>query len=370
MDVISVTVWIFIIILVFIFILWLFGTFTTEPQPQINIEQLIHIAEEKGNWQKPVPVPNSDRSSCNVYTFPTDSVPTTEQSVVDSLTPVPTDVEGCTDSDQLALSFVQRTCGRADNQASGCVGNNGKTYKRGEIEKFYTRCNIPQCKDSNYAAVAMDFAPEPEFGTRPTVCLQAAASVKNIPNLTTETCAISNADQFFRITRTNSKDLTPSDSGVYAKILDRESGKCVIKDPVSKTDLGSNVVLGDCTPNSGYVWFLAPPVQVTVNSNTTVTPQQLLYTDKFFDKLPKASKIVEFVQKNDLNSLFPFSTTTTPDSQPTLQAPSTDGSGTPGEYYNIQFMNLQIYDAIQYTQPQVQTSTGNTDVNFPFYVWN
>lgn len=375
---ITITILIFLTILFIILILYLFGVFTPEQPPNLNIEELIHAGEQKGNWQRGVPV-SGPRGKCSVYTFPIGTSQSFERSIIDNLTPV-SDPQ-CVDTDQAALELATRTCGIPGSNIEGCIGFDGKEYKNGEQEELYQPCNsYKQCKDAIYAAVAFNFAPDSFTATTPctpgqsgypaclgALCLQYKTNANNQVDTELEIspCEQSNANQYFRVTRAQPPDLKLNGGGTFAQILERNSGLCVV--PSSEAP-GSTVILGSCNTSNGFVWFLAPPVQYQAKPSDpkTITPQQLTYFKSPKD-VPLPSQLSEYITKNKPLSIFPLASVANGAAlKPTMQPFSTNLLSPPIQFsYNSQILDSRLYDIIAKGGPRVVG--GN--MNFPYYTW-
>ena len=379
MTPLSVTILIFITILIILFILYVFGVFTPPQPPNLNIEQLLHEGEQKSNFQDAVPV-NGPRGDCNIYTFPPGTDPTFEQSIVDQLQPEPNPT--CVDDDQYALQLVTRTCGRENSGVNGCINYDGQMLQNGEVEELYQPCNrYNPCKDATYAALALNFAPDdfkpstpcnPSDSEYPTclgaLCLQYSKNSSGQVNtqLTTAVCQENNPNQFFRITRANPPNLETNGGGSFAQIFERNSSLCVNIQDQSPT-AGKNIILGPCSPNGGFVWFLAPPVSFQAKSTDpkTITPQQMVYM-KTTTNVPLPSMLPEYIQMNKPVSMYPFSSVSTNATMtPTLQNFATDVTNQLEFSYNSQILDTRIYDILAQGGPRIV----NGNMNIPYYVW-
>jgi len=379
MTPLSVLTLIIITILIVIAILYVFGVFTPPQPPNLDIERLLHEGEQKSNFQDPVAV-NGPRGNCNIYTFPAGTDPTYNEGVVDNLMPEPD--PSCIDDNQLALQLVTQECGRPDSGIAGCIGFNGEVYQNGEVREFYQACNnFKPCKDAIYGAVAFNFAPDSFKPSSPctpgssnypqclgALCLQYSkdSSGQVGTQLVTAVCDETNPEQFFRITRANPPKLETSAGGSFVQIFERNSGQCVTIDGQSAT-AGTDVVLGPCTPNGGFMWFLAPPVSFQASSTApkTITPQQLVYM-KTTDNVPLPTMLPQYVKMNKPVSIYPFKAVAESSIMaPTVQNFATDISKKLEFPYNSQILDSRIYEILAEGGPRIVNNT----MNFPYYTW-
>lgn len=309
-------------------------------------------------WGNPIPGPNPDKNSCQLYQFPTAVVnidgvftavpgtPTFDPNILDNLTGELLHPQ-CVDTDQIIARQVQHTCtgpfGVADRATSRCFLLRGGTTGIGGSEVYYTnsQClNIPPCA-GQLSLVSLNYqAPKvPDI-----FCLQNDNNV----TMSMEPCNPQNPNQLFRVTRTNPgqnpNSLQPGQgqNGLLAQILNRNTGLCVmpgtgtsstIFDPNYLTPVdgncvgtpvtvqGTNIIQGACTGGEfpGYVWGFLPSVLYcsltggcTGNEALTVPPQ-IVYVDNLdfsrigptgYAGLTGASALVQFLIDNNAQSLF------------------------------------------------------------------
>lgn len=291
---------ILIVILIFLVILIIFSiSRTTSPEQPKNtpadIKKFLEEAQERTDFSKPVPIPGNDRSKCLIYTFPsinpnTPGISTYNKEVLDSLTGTESNklIENCVDNDQVAAFLKQRTC-----QAEKCEDSEGNKFTKGETQIQYYPCNIKVCKDQ-LALISINFDPNDFSVSR---CLVAN---KNDNTVTvTKECNIGSPEQLFRVNRAAAVSLKPLKDGPYARILHRETGKCVIPE-TDKPVVGTKLKLGSCDINSGFNWLLSPPVEFStetkvvdmVANKSTVTGLSFKISPNDFDCLVFKNQIL------------------------------------------------------------------------------
>jgi hypothetical protein len=88
-------------------------------------------------------------------------------------------------------------------------------------------------------------------------------------------------DSIFRITRALPVTLTGNTNGPYVRILNRETGLCLVPSSLSPSS-GTSVVQAACEPNSGYTWWFVPELSlsriVDGQVQNLTSPPQLVYT--------------------------------------------------------------------------------------------
>ncbi len=285
-----------IVIFIFLVGLIIFSILrTTPPEPPKNtpadIKKFLEEAKERTDFSTPVPIPGNDRSKCLIYTFPsitpnTPGTPTYNKETLDLLSGTETNklTEDCIDNDQVAAFLKQRTC-----QADECEDSEGNKFTKGEKQIQYYPCDIKVCKDQ-LALVSINFDPDDFSVSR---CLVAN---KNDNTVTvTKACNIGSPEQLFRINRAAAITLKSLQDGPYARILHRETGKCVIPETSSPV-VGTKLILGDCNINSGFNWLLSPPVTFTTETKIVEMVAQKstifglsfnIFSDTFFCLVPK-----------------------------------------------------------------------------------
>lgn len=291
---------IFIIILMLVLGIgwWIRNTTPTHPtQPPVFVPPL--------GWSSPVPGPDPDKNTCQLYQFPTvvvdiNGVPTAIPGTPTFNTKILNNLMGestypqCLDTDQIMAQQVEHTCTNPAGVTGGtsrCFLIEGGTTGLGGTEVYYTNTslkngqgcpNIPACS-GQLSLVSINFqAP----GVTGIFCLQSNGTGANI---TMEPCNPANPDQLFRVTRVNPgqnpNSLRPGQgqNGLIAQILHRETNLCVVPGNSTTTTLydpsyltpidnacvgpvesvaGTNVVLGPCTGGvfPGYIWGFLPSV--------------------------------------------------------------------------------------------------------------
>lgn len=258
-------------------------------------------------WGPNTPIPDSDKSTCQLYTFTTQIInqlavpgtPTLNSQILDSLdgtTPFPK----CLDTDQIVAQKTQHTCqlgtgaSPGDNSISRCLLSTGGVTGPGGSEVFYTPSGCPALKAcaGQLSLVAVNFQSPfqgPTGDPGPVYCIESNGTDSAIVN----PCDPSNPNQLFRITRIqpgqdpNSLKPGQGQQGIIAQILDRTSGLCLTMGDSSATSIydasylgvpqctgtdiisGTNVVLGPCvegpTGAPGYEWLMMPSVPYCSN---------------------------------------------------------------------------------------------------------
>lgn len=241
---------------------------------ETEIEEFLSQVDNLGGFTPPVPV-SGERGNCYVYTFPSQPILSTE--LIDGLTPQPIRNVDCLDDDQLALQKTETTCTRTDF----CQAPDGTRV--GPSEKFvsYSVCGqalIDSCwreNSSSLSLIGLNFQP-------PTLDRPASATCLTYPSpISVSPCNPDNKSQLIRVTRAQAVSLVPNSSGPYARLVNRANGRCLIPSrfpPLPETSL----IEGECSPNSGYLWWLIPPLSLTIirdGQNVSVTsPQQIVFT--------------------------------------------------------------------------------------------
>lgn len=374
MSILALVVIIFFIIVIILLAIIFFGVFTrSEPIP-LNIEELIHLGEEKGNWQTPAqPVPNNARSVCSIYSYPLNTIPSLDPQVVNNLTPINFSQAGCLDSDQLALQYVVRTCGRADNTAKTCIGYDGTIFKEGQKELIYQTCGVvAKCQKTVFASIAFNFNPDTFPESR---CLEYTP---NSTDIKVVTCDATDIKLFFRTTRAepvsgSDNNYKLNEQGPYVQIFERNSGQCLEPEAIGP---GQQLQLAECSPNDGFNWFLVPPIKITYNKKDIVTPQMIIYMKNIIVP-PSPDELVDFVDKNKPLAIFPYTNLpASPGDQPTGDIPTLqllteilDQPVAIRNTLNSQIIDQRIYQIMAEGGPRVTSDPPDITLNFPYYVY-
>lgn len=261
-------------------------------------------SQSQTGWGKETPV-SGDRGMCSLYTFPATApgqpgIPILNTNFVDNLTPGEIGNVTCIDADQLALQKVNQPC--QGNSAIGnvCYGTNATVYQPGQNRQFYVQCNSTKCNDT-LAVTALNFDPE-DFINPPAVksaCLQFNI-VQPSEKITGEMCNLTDENQILRVERQNPNG-TASDTGVYGRFVDRNTGLCVVPSVIPPTT-GTSLQLGQCSPSDGYVWWFFSPTNIVTTVTTSVAPQQLVYYPNNGKAPPKGEALNTFIEtKNPLS---------------------------------------------------------------------
>lgn len=344
-------IWLIIIFILIWIIVWILLRVTNvirPPQEQTSseIEQELEMARERTDWSKESDIIGGLRNTCGIYTFPatgpsTPGMYTLNKEILDSLTPIQVgpETQDCVDVDQIAAKEQQRTCLGSDT-TNICIGYDGQIYQKGQIEILYVPCDVNRCKGTlGNIAIGFDFT---GFPANNTLCMSGQVDIVDAGE-----CTLEDQNQIFRIERGMPKTLTPSDGGPFARFIDRKTGKCVKPESVSE---GSELVLSDCSPNNGFVWFLAPSAEVDEGD---IAPQQILYTTDI-DTFPSPSEMKQYVESNNPLSLHTSSGSIVMDKYSTKQDPSAVS----------QILNYQLFELIS------SASASGPGARFPFYNWS
>lgn len=240
--------WVFIIgiLITIVAIIWVSGLGTRSITTTTRRTESL----PSGNWSKSQPTPgNNIRNQCRVYTFPAEDngngffvpgAPVNDKNIIDNLQPLA--FGSCLNEDQIFLKLRQRTCQGPQN----CIGSDGNSYLPGQIETYYEECQANTC-NGVLGLVALNVTEIDDA-----VCL----TMPNVEGglVTVQPCDVTNSRQVLFIERFNPDKTLNRGAGLYSRITDRQTGKCLILN-------GSNqLTLGDCQPNDGIVWVMAPPV--------------------------------------------------------------------------------------------------------------
>lgn len=203
-----------------------------------------------GTWSKSQPTPGTNiRNQCRVYTFPAEDngngffvpgTPTNDKTIIDTLQPQT--FQSCLNEDQIFLKLRQRTC----QGPQSCIGTDGNTYLPGQIETYYEECSGASC-NGVLGLVALNVTEIDDA-----VCL-------TLPNIegglvSVQKCDVTNPRQVMFIERFNPNKTLNRGAGIYSRITDRQTGKCLV---LNSSD---QLTLGECQPNEGIVWIMAPPI--------------------------------------------------------------------------------------------------------------
>nr|QBK91017.1 MAG: membrane protein [Pithovirus LCPAC201] len=329
--------------------------------------------KDPGGWGPQEDGPDSKHNFCGVYTFPATSPSqpapiTLDTTILNGLTPVPFSEVECVDSDQVAAKQIQQTC-LGDGVFKGiCYGSDGKIVKTGEKRVLYVECQKAKCKDT-LATVALNFNPL-NLMTE-TGCLEVDRMDLTKP-IKIERCDLTSPGQLFRIDRQDAEGKSDP-SGPYGRIFDRSTGKCVVPTAQNPT-VGNKLVLGDCSPVNGYVWWFFPPQTVKdpydgpTKGVNTLAPQQFVYFPNPGKLPPGVGEVTKFIEKN-----MPVSIAAPVKTMITGPFPLTEyGQDVEMERMAVNINSDQKYNSqtIDYWLYQVITmvaSDSSTGTNFPWY---
>ena len=259
--------------------------------------------KDPGGWGPEEAGPSAQHNFCGIYTFPATSPSqpapiTLNPTILDGLIPVPFGKEKCVDSDQIAAKQIQQTC-VGDGVFKGiCYGGGGKIFKTGEKRVLYVECQKAKCKDT-LATISLNF--NPLNLTAQTGCLQVDTTDTSKP-IKIERCDLTAPGQLFRVDRQDAEGKSDP-SGPYGRIFDRLTGKCVVPTSQNPT-VGDKIVLNDCSPAGGYVWWFFPPQTVKdpypgpLKGVNTQAPQQLVYFPNPKKRPPGVGDVTDFIEKS------------------------------------------------------------------------
>lgn len=349
-------VFIFVILVVLGIGWWIRNNSDSKPAPpnKYNAPQV---------WGPKIPSDNHLKNTCQLYQFPGGTVegmivpgnPTFNAKVLDSLQGTGT-YPACLDPDQTIAIQVQHTCyapvGVVDGAITRCNLISGGYTGVSGTEVFYS---------SNTSPVNTCFTVSPCAGELSVVSLAyespaqsliyCAAVLNNSPveqTIEMYLCDPTSDEQLFRITRINPfqnpASLKPGhgQQGLFAQVLHRETGLCLVPGTSPDTTIyspvyfegcgsgnpqfvnGKALTVGECVggPFPGYVWFMLPSVSYCSDTGTTgctagntfATPPQMIYIgDLNFENIPLGtgyagltgtSAIVQWFLDNDAEAAY------------------------------------------------------------------
>lgn len=196
-------------------------------------------------WSGPYISDDQEKNTCQLYTFPTESIdingintivpptPTFNPNILDDISGQE-DLPVCIDVDQIIAQKISHTCtapqGVFEDQHSLCYLAAGGTTGVNGVEDFYSNelCRkVPVCPGL-LSVVSVNFQ-VPTIST--TKCIQAPDNIMS--DMFVDNCNPANSDQLFRVTRKNfgqspnSLTAESPQTGLLAQILHRETGLCV-----------------------------------------------------------------------------------------------------------------------------------------------
>lgn len=347
-------------------------------------------------WGKPVPGPNTDKNTCQLYEFPTSVVdisgtptavpgaPSLNPTILDELTGSP-NIPLCLDPDQSVAQQVQHTCtapnGVVDGSITRCLLINGGSTGLSGVETYYSGslcANVPACAGV-LSLISLNF----QAPANPAImCIQNQG---NGNNAIMQACDPSNAEQLFRVTLINPGQnpnaLQPGQgqNGIIGQILDRNTGLCLmpgssttstIYNPASVpgctgstvVETNTNVVMSTCTGGSspGYVWLFLPSVEYCpfpagcspTGNQALVVPPQIVYIDDLDVTVPLgpsgysgytgSTALVQWLLDNQVSALYYGGEGT----GLVLIDLFVDSSTCAGKSYATQYMSLTAYNTI------------------------
>lgn len=269
--------------------------------------------------------PDPERNVCHMYQFPTSVItidgistaipptPTLNPEIIDRLTPLPVPI--CLDVDQSLAQEVIHTClvpgstgYTGTTGIARCYRIDGTLATVDETEVYYTDRTLynsvgdiipTSCKDVPRCVGQLSLVSVNQYNNDHLTCLQRPGVTGSM--IIAEPCDPSMSEQLFRITRVNpfvnprTLSVNSPQNGLFAQILDRETGLCLRLGPPTTTTYvpstvectggnqviaGNSLVLGPCTSGAstmvqgtgtvdieipmlrypGYDWMFLPSV--------------------------------------------------------------------------------------------------------------
>jgi len=251
-------------------------------------------------WGTPIPGPNNNKNSCQLYTIPTiitqgspqtliPGTPTYNASILDNLTGNK-EYPKCLDSDQILAQQLKHTCiapnGVVDGAITRCLLLEGGNTGIGGSETFYSdekcaRSHLPKACPGVLSFVSVNYQVPNNNAFRCILYDGLGASVLMEP------CdpPVDINNQLFRVTRIdpgqNPQSLEPGQgqNGLIAQIYHRDSGLCLVAGTGSTSTTydgsyvgcpdytrvftGPDVIMGECTGGvyPGYLWLMLPSIE-------------------------------------------------------------------------------------------------------------
>lgn len=340
-----------------------------------NPDSLIGVPSAISSWSNVTSL-----SPCLLYEFPSGMIndrvlpgtPTLNSSILNSLTGVTT-FPTCLDPDQIVAMKFSRTCIAVDNNTnSKCWSNNGQLVDINGTEIYYSNtrsngvgCNaIPACP-GQLAVISINYQ-LPDFK-----CIQNNGA----DNAYMVDCNPIEPNQLFRITRINLNQnpntlvAGQGQNGMFAQILDRESGLCLTSSSNTDstfvncdggfTQSGTGLNLQTCSgltgasSSGGYVWAFVPSTQYCTSGTgctagqILITPPQITYVGNLpLSTFPSGAtatindQIKWFIDNNAM-SLY-----TGGDDGLILAPFATNSSECSQQLYTAQYLNLFAYNTL------------------------
>lgn len=220
----------------------------------------------------------------------------------------------CLQSDTANIILMERTCDKVFKPLPDgldfedfrddlvCTGQDGAKYKFGESEQFYSYCDSggePSAEPSPFCpgilggvSVGFQFLEgtptsfqetrqnETDFVPLIEVIDTSAFLSNGFTDISSPSSPPANdlaiPEQQFQIIRARVFSERPSDSniegrkgseGIFAKIVHRASGKCLMPDNLFPNE-SSSLVIGDCDLNDGFIWALIPQLSYSQKDST------------------------------------------------------------------------------------------------------
>ena len=282
----------FILVLVLVLIIFI----SPSPSATVSNEEIagfLQTVQRRSGFSEPQPLPGN-RGRCSIYTFPGQI--TEQAGVVDQLNAQPlSSIIDCYDEDQ---GFLQKTTITCQRENDFCISPNGESVAFGDSVYLYTRCisTVQPCVQFDQSFIASlslggrcVVRPDLNLGECPGLSASSSGLrgriVRSTPDLQASHSSSAsssglNKDTIFRITRALPVTLTGNTNGPYVRILNRESGLCLVPSSLSPSS-GTSVVQASCEPNSGYTWWYVPELSlsrvVDGQVENVTSPPQLVY---------------------------------------------------------------------------------------------
>ena len=239
------------------------------------------------SWSTPQPIISS-KNNCNIYRFNYGIAPSyanvESKSGISQTLPVSSDT--CLDPDSITAQLYQRTCVSEDPYP--CVTFNSEKANIGQTETFAGACGQLNSCVGLFGTIYIGNCSGASINCTGQCISTITSNNKtnlNLSNNCTPNPTV-NSSNLFRIERaiattvdtpnnsggfTSTVSFTPNSSGLYSRIIHRESGlylsPVIPKDSKgnllpNKVLAGSSIILTDekSLPNQGYIWALVDPL--------------------------------------------------------------------------------------------------------------
>ena len=286
-----------IVVLIIVFIAIGIGWWSRNHVKQEDVPPPNPALINVSHWGNP-PIPSDDptKNVCTLYEFPSDTIiidgvpifvpgiATLNQQTLDTLSGDTTSIPRCVDADQIVAQQMTHTCKAPDSDQpsliSTCETLAGERVGVGTEETFYQRCSHPRCL-GEMALISANYQVPNNLSP---ACITRQGGLDD--QMKMSPCDPADPNQRFRVTRVNPGQnpgsLEPGygQSGILAQLLDRNSGRCLMKGTNQTTSdfdpnyahcgtgpiqpqQGWELILGPCTSSDpstypGYNWLMIP----------------------------------------------------------------------------------------------------------------